>query len=434
MTTRCPNCSEPPLVDASFCEACGTRLETTAKVPTQALVAPQASTESEAEFAHEVTSAMSAMSDADAAMKLAALLGGGVPEPRGAPPVTGPPTPDLPRSATLAAPPTFLTSAPPPPYTPPMDASGNLLPPTDPSLYAPIATPPAPMPVFVSDPAPKPSPLYAPPPPVVRDPRDHVVLLPARWVASVSDRGQVHHRNEDATDVVADEDGFAALVVCDGVSSVPRSNEASLAAAQAAAIVLGSRPQTAPWSQVIAEAAASANEAVRVISGPIDPEVDECPSCTFVAAVVIDGTQIVAANVGDSRAYWLPDEGEAAQLTVDDSWAQEMIALGMPREEAETAPQAHAITRWLGPDAPELEIKATELHITEPGWLLVCSDGLWNYCSDAPILGELVRQTASATRQEPRATAEALVQWANVQGGRDNITVALARLSGRSNR
>ncbi|HEY0689497.1 MAG TPA: serine/threonine protein phosphatase, partial [Kribbella sp.] len=147
----------------------------------------------------------------------------------------------------------------------------------------------------------------------------------------------------------------------------------------------------------------------------------------FVATVLENGL-LVAGTVGDSRAYWFPDDAEAVALTVDDSWAAELIASGIPREEAETGPHAHAITRWLGVDAPDHTPRTTTLEVTGPGWLLVCSDGLWNYCSEAGPLADLVRQTAAAQGSEPLATASALVDWANAQGGVDNITVALARI------
>jgi serine/threonine protein phosphatase PrpC len=61
--------------------------------------------------------------------------------------------------------------------------------------------------------------------------------------------------------------------------------------------------------------------------------------------------------------------------------------------------------------------------------VLVCSDGLWNYCSEATDLAALVATTSRASGTEPLALAGALVDWANAQGGQDNITVALARIS-----
>ena len=70
------------------------------------------------------------------------------------------------------------------------------------------------------------------------------------------------------------------------------------------------------------------------------------------------------------------------------------------------------------------------MKLVEPGWLMVCSDGLWNYCSAAQDLAALVSQTSSTSpaAAEPLVLAEALVDWANAQGGQDNISVALARV------
>ena len=145
-------------------------------------------------------------------------------------------------------------------------------------------------------------------------------------------------------------------------------------------------------------------------------------------AAVVDGPVIVAGWIGDSRAYWLPDGAPAEQLSVDDSWATEQIEMGTPREQAEASPQAHAITRWLGKDSPGFDPRCAATIPEGPGWLLVCSDGLWNYCSAASDLAQLVTATAAQADGDPLRTASELVAWANGQGGHDNITVALARL------
>ena len=65
--------------------------------------------------------------------------------------------------------------------------------------------------------------------------------------------------------------------------------------------------------------------------------------------------------------------------------------------------------------------------LDEPGWLLVCSDGLWNYASDPDAL---VAQVRAVGTTEPAALALGLVGFANAQGGQDNITVTLARVEG----
>jgi len=106
----------------------------------------------------------------------------------------------------------------------------------------------------------------------------------------------------------------------------------------------------------------------------------------------------------------------------------EQIAEGVPRAAAESGPHAHAITRWLGVDAPDHTPRTVSLDLDAPGWVLVCSDGLWNYCSEAGDVAALVTATSRSAGSEPLVLAEALVAWANAQGGRDNITVALARI------
>jgi serine/threonine protein phosphatase PrpC len=257
--------------------------------------------------------------------------------------------------------------------------------------------------------------------------REHVAEQPAPAVAAVSDRGRVHARNEDAFAVAA-RDSWAALVVCDGVTTATNSDAAAYAAARAARDLLAAaeRPNGSAderlrhWSLYAKAAVLAADEAAEAAGPRDDPSP---PSCTFVAAIA-DGAAIVTANVGDSRAYWLPDDGPPEQLTVDDSWATEQIKAGVPRDKAEADPKAHAITRWLGIDSPGVDAATTTTIATGPGWLLACSDGLWNYCSDAAALRSLLDEQPT----EPLARAEALVEWANQRGGHDNITVTLARI------
>ena len=265
--------------------------------------------------------------------------------------------------------------------------------------------------------------------------RDHLKEQPAPWVAGVCDRGIRHSRNEDALAIAADADpgSRALLVVCDGVSSSLDSDVASLAAARAARDVLtaghaqGLGTESSRSSAIVARLKAAADAANEAVIDSTSPDSPNPASCTFVATVLEDGL-LVAGGVGDSRAYWCPDDAEAVALTVDDSWAAELIATGLSREEAESGPHAHAITRWLGKDAPDHTPRTTTLRVSGPGWILACSDGLWNYCSEAAALADLVRRTAAGCGGEPQATASALVDWANAQGGQDNITVALARL------
>jgi serine/threonine protein phosphatase PrpC len=264
--------------------------------------------------------------------------------------------------------------------------------------------------------------------------RDHFREAPADWVAGVCDRGIRHSRNEDAMALLASPVAGerAVLLVLDGVSNTADSHIASLAGARAAREVLRTplprgmgtpEGRLAAVSKVFTDAVAAAQEAVVATTpeGSVSP-----PSATFVC-VVVEGNRLSFANVGDSRAYWFPDGAPGVQLSEDDSVAQQLIASGIPREQAETSPQAHAITKWLGRDARDLAPRVGELEVTGPGWVLVCSDGLWNYAS-APE--DLAARIAATGATDPAALALALTDFANAQGGIDNITVTLARLPG----
>jgi len=277
------------------------------------------------------------------------------------------------------------------------------------------------------------------------DPRDHYTEEPASWVAGVCDIGRRHRRNEDALALAAGSaaGSFAALVVCDGVSNSTDSHVASLAAVRAARDVLqeplphgvGTKSSImAAAEQRLADAVAAAEEAVAITTREAgEAAVESPPSCTFVAVLVAEDTA-VSGNVGDSRAYWLPDAdtSPALQLSVDDSFAAAQMNAGVPRKEAETSAGAHAITRWLGVDHPEDGAPHTrEVDLSEDGWVLVCSDGLWNYCSDAGDLQRLVHETVERlgdAGRNPLALAQALTDFANESGGADNVTVALARV------
>ena len=266
--------------------------------------------------------------------------------------------------------------------------------------------------------------------------RDHFEESPADWVGGVCDRGIRHTRNEDALAVQASPGpgGHAVLVVCDGVSTSTDSDQASLAAARAAAGYIVGRGgwdwdladiQAGSAARALIDGAARvANEAVLDNSDLTGPNPASCTLAIGLAA----GRRLVAATVGDSRVYWLPDSGAAILLSTDDSVAQEQIAAGMAREIAEGGIHGHIITRWLGRDAPSLEPTVAGTLAEGPGWLLVCSDGLWNFASDPAALGRIVSQLAADGEPEPLSLARALVAWANEQGGHDNVTAVLARI------
>ncbi|MDX3849277.1 PP2C family serine/threonine-protein phosphatase [Streptomyces sp. AK02-01A] len=265
--------------------------------------------------------------------------------------------------------------------------------------------------------------------------RDHVEQELGA-VAAVSDRGLRHHRNEDAFAVssAALPDGSPAVVaiVCDGVSSATRPDDASAAAAASAneslleALPRGTHPQQA-MHEAIVVAAEAVNRLAPVASSTADTEPQRhrnAPACTIVGAVVAGGL-LVVGWIGDSRAYWVPDDRSAApaRLTEDDSWAAQMVAAGLMNEaEAYADERAHAITGWLGADAYELEPHTASFKPDRPGVVVVCTDGLWNYAEGSE---EMARALPADAAGRPLHAARVLVGHALDGGGHDNVTVAV---------
>ena len=261
--------------------------------------------------------------------------------------------------------------------------------------------------------------------------RDHVELsLPG--VAAVSDRGLERSRNEDAVrlgQVAAP--GATIIVVCDGVSSSQSPARASQAAADAtiAALTMTLEAEKRGLELSMKEAVAAAWAAVSAI--PHQPwQGKDPPSSTLVAAAITQG-QVTIGWVGDSRAYFVGRAG-TWQLTSDDTWAAEQVARGQLSErEAARDPRSRYLTRWIGRDQENpLASSVRSFEIEWPGFVLLCTDGLWNYLDTTEALGEMV--LGFGEDEAPITVARALTEFAREAGGHDNITVAVSRAaSGR---
>jgi len=264
---------------------------------------------------------------------------------------------------------------------------------------------------------------------------DHFVLRPCAWAGGVCDRGMVHATNQDclamAAGVHASAGPIAVVAVSDGVSTSAHAGEAARLAASVAAAGIADVLQVAEAMSLpdlghrVREAFVAANDAILAAAADEDPG---SWACTLALAVWWRG-RVLAGGIGDSRCYWVPRKGTARLLTTDDSLAQARIELGIARQVAETGAQAHAILKWLGPGAGDPEPSLQAFDPDGPGWLVVCSDGLWNYASAPSDLQTVVRE-ASAGDPALGAwqLADRLVEWANRQGGHDNVTVGIVEI------
>lgn len=137
---------------------------------------------------------------------------------------------------------------------------------------------------------------------------------------------------------------------------------------------------------------------------------------TLVLTTVIDDYMYVA-NVGDSRLYVIGEE--IRQITQDHSLVQEMVRLGeINQEQARNHPDKNIITRAIGAYTDVL-IDFFDMKLEQNDIVLLCSDGLTNMVTDEYIR-EIV--TGSGTLEEK---GNSLIQAANENGGKDNITILL---------
>ncbi len=140
---------------------------------------------------------------------------------------------------------------------------------------------------------------------------------------------------------------------------------------------------------------------------------------TVVVATVI-GRYLQVANVGDSRLYIINRE-EITQITKDHSLVEEMIRLGaIERSDARLHPDKNIITRAIGV-REDVEVDFFTIELKPCDTVLMCSDGLSNMVEDEQIK-EIVN-----SKQGLGETAEALIDQANTNGGKDNIAVVLIR-------
>jgi serine/threonine protein phosphatase PrpC len=214
--------------------------------------------------------------------------------------------------------------------------------------------------------------------------RDHAEIVLDGGAAAVTDKGLRRSRNEDAMALIT-TGGAIVTVVCDGVGSSPRADEASAVAVETASAALArGLPQQ--------EAFELAGRAVAKLA----TSVHDAPACTYVCAVVEPG-RVTLGWAGDTRAYWLPD---GTLLTEDD------------------AVETGEITAWLGADAEGVALHVRTLIPRAPGLLLVCSDGLWRYLDGYAFPGT----------GTPLEMAREMLRHALDSGGQDNVTIALIPL------
>ncbi len=147
-------------------------------------------------------------------------------------------------------------------------------------------------------------------------------------------------------------------------------------------------------------------------------------SGTTVTAALVLGQQVTIAHVGDSRAYAVHPDGRMEVITRDHSLVKRLEELGhLSKDEAENFPHRNVLIRALG-QGESLEADIFTVPFPQPGYLMICSDGLWGVLSEGDVF-RMINDAPNLHR-----ACQNLVEAANAAGGPDNITVILAQMIG----
>ena len=144
-------------------------------------------------------------------------------------------------------------------------------------------------------------------------------------------------------------------------------------------------------------------------------------SGTTLTVALIMGQQVTIGHVGDSRAYAIHHGGGEA-LTRDHSLVKRLEELGqISSEEAAIHPQRNVLYRALG-QGEVLEPDIFTAPFPQPGYLMLCSDGLWSVIPETNLFNLVL------TAKDLPSACQQLVAAANEAGGPDNISVILIQM------
>jgi protein phosphatase len=238
-------------------------------------------------------------------------------------------------------------------------------------------------------------------------------------IGAATDTGNLRGQNEDSH--IAQQGLFA---VADGMGG---HNAGEVASAMAIEYLRGVALSGVASAEAFAQVVRDLNNAI--FSAATATTDQRGMGTTLTAAALLETTsetdqpsQIVIANVGDSRTYLLRS-GELRQLSVDHSYVQELVTEGLLTiDEARTHPRRNIVTRALGIDA-QVSVDTWTIPMFDGDRFMLCSDGL----VDEVPLNEITEMMREHTT--PQQVAERLVTAAKWHGGRDNITVIVLDVS-----
>ncbi len=250
-------------------------------------------------------------------------------------------------------------------------------------------------------------------------------VLDAITVVRLTDVGLVREQNEDA---VASDLTIGLVMLADGMGGYRAGEVASEIAVLTLTAEMTETMRNfdakkqysnivMPESEMLINAVAHANAAIFQVS----KQQSQCAGMgTTLVAAVFSNNKVCVGHIGDSRMYRLRSR-VLTQLTEDHSLLQEQLNAGLiTREQVKLSTNKNLVTRALGIE-DQVELEVNEFDVELHDLYMLCSDGLSDLVDDDVILKLLLSANGNI-----ELAAHLLVQEANEQGGKDNISVVIA--------
>ena len=248
-------------------------------------------------------------------------------------------------------------------------------------------------------------------------------------IVRLTDVGMQRDHNEDA---IASDDAIGFVILADGMGGYKAGEVASEMAILSITAELKEAMATYPPGQVdlaleqqaeaklILDAVKNANEVIYSVS-------QTQPQCAGMGTTLVVGlftnNKLLVGHIGDSRMYRLRNQ-RLSQITEDHSLLQEQINAGLiTAEQAKYSANKNLVTRALGVD-PEVELELKEYDVEAGDIYLLCSDGLSDLVED-----DVIQTALNSLSSNLAEAAQVLVQMANDNGGKDNISVILVKVN-----
>jgi len=244
----------------------------------------------------------------------------------------------------------------------------------------------------------------------------------------LSDVGRVREHNEDTIGVDAD---IGLFVLADGMGGYNAGEVASGIAVKTIMSLVKEAVERQDMSTADPETGMQRpsivlRDAISRANKIIYQTARTQPQCegmgTTVVACLFFNNRVAIAHVGDSRAYRVR-ANRLEQMTMDHSLLQELVDRGFySPAEAQRATNKNYVTRALGVE-PGVDVELHEHPADKGDYYLLCSDGLSDMVEDDDLL--LTVNTFGASLE---TVAKQLIQLANDNGGRDNVSIILAQV------